>query len=295
MNCSELASSAGVHEESLYRLMRALASVGIFKEETNGKFSLTPMAECLRDDHPDTMKAMSLSTGNVLYKAYEEFPYAVKTGVGAFTKAVGMPIFEWLANNPEEAKRFDRMMTEFHGDETNPMVENYDFSVFKTVVDVGGGNGSLIAAVLKKNPGTNGILFELPHVIDRSRQNIAAWGLADRCKLESGNFFESVSTGGDAYVLRHIVHDWSDEDAAKILSNCRKAMNPGGKVLAVEAVIPAGNDPNPFKWLDLTMLMIGGKERTKNQFEEIFSKAELKLNRVVSVMPVLSVVEGVAN
>lgn len=294
MNCSELASKSSAHEESLYRLLRALASAGIFVEDQNGIFSLTPLAECLKEDSPESVKAMAQSAGNVLYKAYNEFLYSIQTGDGGFKKAHGVPIFEYLANNPEEGKIFDRMMTDIHGDETEPMVNNYDFSVFNTVVDVGGGNGEVISAVLNKNPGVKGILLDVPDVINRSRENIAAWGLSDRCQLDTGNFFESVSKGGDAYILRHITHDWCDEEAVTILNNCRISMNPGGKVLVVEAVIPEGNDPNPFKWLDLTMLMIGGKERTKNQFENVFSQAGLKLTRVVPVTPDLSVVEGTA-
>jgi O-methyltransferase domain/Dimerisation domain len=294
MNCSGLAKKTGAHEESLHRLLRALASVEIFQEDSEGKFSLTPMAECLKEDSPDSLKAMSLSTGAAFYKAYEEFLYSIQTGDGGLKKALGMPIFDYLTNNPEEGKIFDRMMTDFHGDETAPMVGTYNFSDFKTIVDVGGGNGSVISAVIKNNPGVSGVLFDLPDVINRSRENIAAWGLSDRIKLDTGSFFESVSGGGDAYILRHIIHDWSDSDAVTILSNCRKAMNPGGKVLVVEAVIPKGNDPNPFKWLDLTMLMIGGKERTEEQFKDIFTKAGLKLARIVPFTPVMNVVEGVA-
>ena len=174
------------------------------------------------------------------------------------------------------------------------MVNTYDFSVYNTIVDVGGGNGELISAVLNKNTGVKGILFDLPEVISRSGDSISARGLKDRCQLKTGNFFESVAKGGDAYIMRHILHDWSDADAITILSNCKKAMNPGGKILVVEAVIQKGNEPSPFKWLDLTMLMIGGKERTAKQFEQIFSKAELKVNRIVPFQHDLSVVEGEA-
>jgi ubiquinone/menaquinone biosynthesis C-methylase UbiE len=205
-----------------------------------------------------------------------------------------MPVFEYLTANPEEGKIFDRMMTDIHGGETEPMINNYDFSAFKTIVDVGGGNGEVITSILKKHKDVKGILFDLPEVINRARQNVASKGLNDRCQLETGNFFESVWKGGDAYIMRHIIHDWSDADAVTILSNCRKAMNPGGKVLVVEAVIQEGNDPSPFKLLDITMLMVGGKERTKKQFEDIFSQAGLKLNRVVPFQNDLSVVEGVA-
>ena len=292
MSAAELAKLSGAHEESLYRLLRALASNGIFEEKPDGKFALTPLAECLADSSATSVKAMAQATGNIFYKAYEEFNHSVQTGETGFVKAVGMQPFEYLSKNPEEGKIFDRMMTEFHGGETDPMVNNYDFSVFDTVVDVGGGNGAVIAAVLNKNPNVNGILFDLAEVIGRSRENINAWGLSSRCKVEAGSFFDEVPRG-DAYILRHIVHDWSDADAIKILSNCRKALSPGGKILVVEAVIPKGNDPHPYKWLDLTMLLIGGKERTKEQFENIFSKSGLKLNRIVPATPVVNVVEAV--
>jgi len=184
-------------------------------------------------------------------------------------------------------------MTDIHGDETEPMVETYDFSAYDAIVDIGGGNGEVISAILNKNPGSKGVLFDLPDVVNRAMENINAAGLSERCRLASGNFFESVTEGGDAYVMRHIIHDWNDDDAVTILSNCKKAMNPGGKVLVVEAVIQPGNDPSPFKFLDLTMLLIGGKERTKEQFENIFNRAGLKLNRIVPFKQDLSVVEGV--
>ncbi len=295
MDSSELERRTGAHGESIFRLLRALASNGIFKEIENGKFTLTPLAECLQEDSPNSTKAMALSAGSLFYKTYNEFLFCVQHGGGGWVKALGAPPFEYLQKHPEEGKIFDRMMTDIHGGETQPMVQNYDFSVFKTVVDVGGGNGEVISAVLNKNPDTKGILFDLPEVIQRSRANISASKLSDRCQLIAGNFFESVPNGGDAYILRHIIHDWSDEDAVSILTNCRNAMNPGGKVLVVEAVIPPGNDPHPFKWLDLTMLMINGKERTEEQFEDVFSPAGLKLNRIIPVTPAICIVEGIAN
>jgi len=273
--------------------MRALASAGIFKEEADSKFSLTPLAEYLKDDSPQSVKAMALMAGSLFYKAYEELPYSVQTGNEGFAKAIGAPPFEYLTSHPDEGKIFDRMMTDIHGDETEPMVETYDFSAYDTIVDIGGGNGEVISAILNKNPGSKGVLFDLPDVVNRAMENINAAGLSERCRLASGNFFESVTEGGDAYVMRHIIHDWNDDDAVTILSNCKKAMNPGGKVLVVEAVIQPGNDPSPFKFLDLTMLLIGGKERTKEQFENIFNRAGLKLNRIVPFKQDLSVVEGV--
>ncbi len=294
MNGAALAEKSGAHEESLSRLLRALASIGVFSIDLNENYSLTPLADCLRADSPVSVKAMAVTVGGVFYKAYDELLFSVQSGDGGFQKALGIPVFEYLANNPEDGKSFDRMMTDIHGGETEPMVNGYDFSVFDTLVDIGGGNGDVIAAVLNKNPKVKGILFDLPEVIDRSRSNIAASGLSERCQLDSGNFFESVSKGGDAYMMRHILHDWSDADAVTILTNCRKSMNPGGKVLVVEAVIQEGNGPSPFKLLDLSMLMVGGKERTHQQFEAIFSRAGLQLNRIVPFQQDLSVVEGVA-
>mgnify|MGYP001550305025 FL=1 len=294
MNCSELAKKSGAHAESLSRLMRALASIWIFSIDQNGKYSLTPLAECLKADSPVSVKSMALAVGGVFYKAYDELLFSVQTGAGGFKKALGVPVFDYLTSNPEDGKIFDRMMTDIHGGETEPMVDTYDFSVFNTIVDVGGGNGNLISAVLNKNPKVKGILFDLPEVINRSHTNITTRGLSERCRLDSGSFFESVSKGGDAYIMRHILHDWSDADAITILGNCRKAMNPDGKVLVVEAVIQEGNEPSPFKLLDLSMLLVGGKERTNKQFEYIFSQAGLKLNRIVPFQHDLSVVEGVA-
>ena len=231
---------------------------------------------------------------DMLYKAYDELFFSVKTGEGGFAKALGVPVFQYLTNNPETGKLFDRMMTDIHGGETQPMVEAYDFSGFGTVVDIGGGNGEVISAILRKNAAVKGILFDMPEVIDRAKNNISENGLSDRCQLVPGNFFDSVVSGGDAYIMRHILHDWSDDDSVAILTNCRKAMNAGGKILVVEAVIQDGNEPSPFKLLDLTMLLIGGKERTQRQFEEIFSRAGLKLNRIVPFQHDLSVIEAVA-
>ena len=292
MTASQLAQKTGSHEESLYRVLRALCSNGIFEENAQGKIALTPMAECLQEDHPESMKAMAISAGGLFYKSYTELPYSVQTGKAGFEKALGMGPFDYLTKNPEEGKTFDRAMTNFHGGETQPMIDHYNFSTFDTVVDIGGGNGDVLSSVLTQNPGIKGVLFDMPAVVERAKANIANNGLTARCQLHGGNFFESVPSG-DAYILRHIIHDWNDQDATAILNNCRKAMNPGAKVLVVEAVIPKGNEPHPFKWLDITMLMIGGKERTSDQFEQVFSKAGLRITRIIPITPAISIVEGV--
>lgn len=293
LSVAALAEKAGTDASALFRLLRALASVGVFKENEDGQFIMTPMAECLRYTHPHSVKAMALGLGKVIYPAYQKLLYSVKTGKGGFEAYHGIPVFEYFNANQEEAKVFDRMMTDIHGGETGPMIETYDFSRFEKVVDIGGGNGDVICQLLRKHPDLSGELFDLPHVVKRSKENLKTWGLLDRVQCTGGDFFEAVPEGGDAYILRHIIHDWGDRDAVKILSNCCSAMKPDGKVLVVEAVIPPGNDPHPFKWLDLTMLLIGGKERTKKEFEELFDQSCLKLERVIPVTPVVSVVEAV--
>lgn len=291
MSASQLAKRTMCDADAVYRVLRALASNGIFIENEDGHFALTPMAECLQENHQNSMKAMAIVAGGLFYKAYNELAFTVQTGKPGFEKAIGMGPFAYLSNNPEEGKNFDRAMANFHGGETQPMIDHYDFSVFDTVVDVGGGNGDVLSSVLEQNPKVKGILFDMGEVIARAKSNIADKGLSNRCQMQAGDFFASVPHG-DSYILRHIVHDWSDEDAVKILINCRKALKPNGKILVVEAVIPKGNDPHPFKWLDLTMLMIGGKERTKGQFEDIFKQAGLKLTRIIPVTPAISIIEG---
>ncbi|NNE77839.1 MAG: methyltransferase, partial [Pricia sp.] len=198
MNAAQLAQETGAHEESIFRLMRALASNGIFSENQEGRFSLTPLAECLQENSADSMKAMAISAGGLFYKAYNELSFAVHSGEAGFEKAIGMGPFEYLSNNPEEGKTFDRAMTNFHGGETQPMIDNYDFSPFETIVDVGGGNGDVLSAVLERNSDTKGILFDMHEVTERAKQNISNRGLNGRCKIQAGNFFESVPSG-DAY------------------------------------------------------------------------------------------------
>jgi SAM-dependent methyltransferase len=183
-------------------------------------------------------------------------------------------------------------MAGFGEAETGPMLDAYDFSIFGSVVDVGGGNGQLLAAILNRHPVLQGILFDLPAVADRARTIFTDSDLSGRCRIVGGDFFSSVPAGVDAYVLRHIVHDWEDNEAVAILRNCREAMNPDGKILVAETVIPPGNEPCFGKWLDLMMLLVGGRERTEQEYRRLFSAAGLNLNRVVSTAAEISIVEG---
>ncbi len=285
-----IAANAGADPEALYRLLRALASLGLFVEHDKGRFGLTPLARLLIKP---SKRAQALVMGRIFYHAWGHLLSSVRTGEPAFDENFGMPVFDYLAQNQEEGALFDSTMTGIHGPETEPMLDAYDFSQFQTVVDIGGGNGSVISALLARYRRVEGILFDLPSVVERTQVALKE-RLNHRLRLESGNFFESVTAGGDAYLMRHIIHDWNDDQATAILRNCRQAMNPGGKVLVVESVVPAGNDPSFVKWLDLMMLVIGGKERSEEQYRQLFLASGLELTRIVPTAVEVSVVEGVS-
>jgi len=232
--------------------------------------------------------------GEEHYRAWGNLLYSVQSGKTAFDHIYGKPIFEHLSENPESAAIFDQAMTSVHGRETGPLVEAYDFSDIKTIADIGGGNGTLIAAVLDRHPGMNGILFDLPHVVERAVPALEEAGLSQRCQTASGDFFESVPVGADVYLMRHIIHDWDDDKAVKILTNCCNALPAGGKVLIAESVVEPGNNPSFAKLLDLTMMVLpGGKERTADEYRELLESAGFQLSRIVPTDSDLSIVEGI--
>lgn len=289
----ELAEATKTKGDFLYRLLRALASIGVFAEDASGKFQLTPMAELLRSDSPSAVRSLALMMGEEHYQVWGRLTEAVQTGENMFEKSLGMPVFEYLGKNPDKGKIFDAAMTGIHGQETQAVLDAYDFSKIRVLADVGGGNGSNLIAILKKYPKLRGILFDLPQVIERSRQNFVAAGVADRCQLIAGSFFESVPAGADAVLMRHIIHDWDDAKSLTILKNCHAAIPEDGKLLLVESVIPPGNDFCFAKFLDLTMLLIpGGKERTENEYRELYEAAGFSLDLVVGTASEINVVEG---
>jgi SAM-dependent methyltransferase len=288
----ELARLAHAHVGALYRVLRALASIGIFSEDTERRFSLTPMAECLRSDTPDSLRFFAIMSGAEFYQSWGCLLHSAQTGEPGFQKRYGAPFFQYMTEHPERHAIYDAAMMVHGIAETEPMLNACDFSAFRTVADVGGGNGRMLAALLQRHPGVRGILFDLPPVAQRAQPSLAELGLADRCQVVGGDFFVSVPAA-DAYVLRHVIHDWSDENAVKILRNCGKALNPGGRVLLVETVIPPLNEPCFGKWLDLMMLIVDGRERTREQYEQLFSQAGLKLSRIVPTAHEVSIIEGV--
>jgi hypothetical protein len=292
----DLAAGTGVQPQALYRILRALASVGVFAETKNGRFKLTPLAATLQRGVPTSMHAWALMINeNWGWDAWKELLHGVKTGEVPFCKAHGVPLFEYFEQHTEDLQVFGESMTSISTTENPTVPAAYKFSGIRTLVDVGGGHGSLLATILKANPKLKGVLYDQPSVIARAEkdQHVTAKGVKERCRLESGSFFETVPKDGDAYIMKYILHDWNDEACVKILRNCRDAMNETGKVLIVDNVIAPGNNPSWGKLLDIQMLIIGGRERTKKEFAALFAEAGLKLTRVVPTKGPLSIVEGV--
>lgn len=289
----DLASETKVHGPSLYRVLRALASLNIFREDEEGRFSLTPMGKLLGSDAAGSKRSLARMAGAEFYRSWGELLYSVKTGEASFDEVFGSPFFRYMSMNPDRWRIYDSAMTGIHDSETIPVLDAYDFSSFETIVDVGGGNGLALAAILRRHPGVRGILFDLPAVAERAGEILAGCDVTDRLSVVGGDFFESVLPSADAYLLRHVLHDWEDGESVSILGNCRNAMRPGGRVLVVETVIPSGNGPCFGKWLDLMMLVVGGRERTEGQYAALLSTAGLRMTRVVPTVHEVSLIEGV--
>ena len=291
----ELAGPTRAHAPSLYRLLRTLASLGVFTEDAQHRFRLTPLGEALKTGAPGAARATVLTlAGRTFWRGLENFTYSVDTGKPGIEKAIGMPIFDYLATQPEEASLFSETMIGVHGDEPPAVAEAYDFSQIQTLMDVGGGSGNLLTTILGRHAGTRGILFDLPHVVEDAKPMIEARGVTDRVEIRSGSFFESVPPGADAYMLSHIIHDWPEEQCLTILRNVHRVMPPNGKLLLVEMVLPHGDEFHPGKVLDMIMLVgPGGQERTEEEYRDLYEKAGFRLTRVVPTKSPVSVVEGV--
>lgn len=288
----ELAPSTATDAPSLYRVMRALASLGLFAEGSGHRFSLTLLGEALRTG---TVRASVLTlAGDLLAKSLEQLPYSVQTGKSGFEKAFGMPFFAYLANHPADASRFSETMVGFHGSEPAAVAAAYDFSQFDTIVDVGGATGNLLATILGRHPKPRGILFDLPHVVRDAPALIEARGLGDRIRIKAGDFFEGVPTAAGAYLLSHIIHDWSEAQCMTILGNCRRAMKPSSRLLIVETVLAPGDTPHLGKMLDIFMLTLftGAQERTEPEYRVLLNKAGFRLTRVVPTESAVSIVEA---
>ena len=293
MTVAELAEASGAQADGLYRVLRALASLGIFEETSSRHFALTPLADLLRSDHPGAMRALAIFRGEESYRAWGELLHAVMTGETSFNHVYGMGHFDYLAEHSEASAIFDQTMTRGAHRAAAAIAGGYDFGAARVVVDVGGGQGTLIAAVLRAYPHLRGILFDQEHVVAGGARVLEEAGVADRCATASGDFFAALPPGGDLYLLRRIIHDWDDERASTILRRCAEAMAPGGKVLVIEGIIPPGNDPSEIKLLDVQMLvMTGGRERTAEEYHRLFAAAGLRPARTLPVAGEIAILEA---
>jgi len=295
---STLAKATGTHAESLTRVLRLLASVGVFTEQDDRCFALTPLGECLRTGVPGSMRSAALLFAGITQEAWRDLLYSVRTGEPAFHHLFGMDSFSYMAQHPEEAANFDEAMADFTKGIAIAVAATYDFSQFGTIVDVGGGNGMFLEAVLKAHPTLRGVLFDMPHVAERAQQRIEAVGLAERCKAVGGDFFLEVPSGGEAYILKHVIHDWGDARAVTILKNCHRAMGPQGKLLIVEGVYPSHIDQSDASRgaasNDVNMLVCtGGRQRSEAEFRSLYGAAGFTLTRIVPIQARSSVIEGI--
>lgn len=290
----ELASATNMHAPSLYRLLRALSTIGFVTATPDNQFGLTPLSEILVTDAPGSMRWFTISElGQEHYPAWGNLMHSIKTGEIAFDNFFGVDIWKYFEQNPEDGAAFNNSMSGMTAATNDEILSVYDFSSFGTVVDIGGGHGGLITSIVKANPGVKGVLFDAPQVIEGARPKIETAGIADRCQTVAGDFFKAVPAGGDAYVLKWIIHDWDDERALTILRNIRNKMSANGKVIVVDCVVPENNEPDFSKFFDLNMMvMTGGKERTQKEFAQLLGAAGFKLRRVIPTNVPFSIVEA---
>jgi hypothetical protein len=290
----ELAAQIGAAPQALYRLLRATASVGVLSEAPDGKFSQTPLSAVLRTNATPSLRDFAIMSGREWHgRGWSHLEYCVRTGKQAMEQIYGVPVFEYFRQNPEEARIFNDAMSDLSMIDAPAVAEAYNFDGIRSIVDIAGGHGLLLATILQRNPHLQGTLFEMPHVLDGARSGPLK-PVMERCTLSSGDMFSSVPAGADAYIMKHIIHDWPDDRCVQLLSACRKGVNSGGKLLVVDTVIQPGNDFSPGKFLDLQMMIFpSGCERTEKQFRDLFAGAGWRLNRIIPTAAQDSIVEGV--
>ncbi|HLJ60833.1 MAG TPA: methyltransferase [bacterium] len=295
LTSEDLASATGTHACSLYRLLRALASIGVFQEGADRRFALTPLGECWRSDAPESVRPLAIFVGQPEHwHAWDQLLHNVRTGENAFHDAHGVSEWEYRARSPQAGEIFDRAQASQSRRAAGSIINAYDFSQFKCVVDVGGGQGALLAAILAAHPSLRGVLFDQPHVVARAEQTLRAAGVAGRCQVVGGNFFEAIPAGGDAYVLQYVLHDREDEQARAILQVCRHATGQDGKLLVIEREIGPPNEGAGTKFMDLNMMVSpAGCERTRQEWTTLFAEAGFQLVGACPVDDGFRIIEGV--
>ena len=291
----ELATATGSHGPSLFRVLRALAAVGVITQDDQRQFGATPLSDTLRSDIRGSLRAFAMTElGEEHYPAWGELLHSVRTGEVAFENAFGESVWEFLPKHPENAKIFNDAMSGMTAQANEALHAAYSFDGIKKLMDVGGGHGGLITSILEKNPDMRGVLFDSPQVIEGAKAKIVDSGVSDRCELVGGDFFQPVPSGTDAIILKWIIHDWNDEQSVAILKNCHHALPDKGKLILVEAVVPETSEPHFSKFIDLNMLvMTGGRERTESEFRKLYEDSGFKLTRIVPTESPFSVIEGV--
>ena len=293
-SADELAAATNAHAPSLFRVLRALAAVDVLTQTEDKRFGNTPVSQTLRSDVPGSLRAFTMTElGEEHYPAWGELMHSVRTGEIAFDKAFGEPVWEFFAKHEENAKIFNDAMSGMTAQAEQALHAAYSFEGINTIIDVGGGHGGLITSILKRNPHMHGILFDSPQVIEGAKSKIAESGVADRCEVLGGDFFQSVPQSADAIIMKWIIHDWNDEQSIAIMKNCHRALPDNGKLILVEAVVPPGDEMHFAKFIDLNMLvMTGGRERTEEEFRQLYEAAGFRLTRVVGTESPFSVIEG---
>jgi hypothetical protein len=281
----DLAATTGCDAKALYRVLRALAAVGILHEHRDGRFALTPLGVGLRSEAHGSRHAWARFVGrSAVWDAWGELLHTVRTGENAFSHVHGMDTWHFRAQCPQESAIFDAAMREGTSRLADSLLASYDFSPFRNIVDLGGGDGTMLARILAQCLKATGRLLDLPHVAARAHDVFAAKGVADRAAVVPGSFFEKVPTGGDLYVLKHVIHDWEDADAIAILGNCRREMSTGARLILIERIIGDPNEDAETAFSDLNMLVnAGGRERTRNEFDDLLREAGLVMGAVTSL------------
>lgn len=289
-----LATATQSHAPSLFRMMRALSSIGVFEQVGQGRFALSPLAQGLRTGITGSLKATIITLGEVHYQAYGDLLHSVETGSPSFNKVFGASLFEYLQRNAEACDAFNQGMSDLSSMLAYAVLLAYDFDGISSIVDVGGGEGKLLETILDFYPGVEGIVFDSSRTIERTKQRLCSDRSPRQCSYVAGDFFEAVPEGADAYLLCGVVHDWNDEHAIRILRNCRRAMKASGRVLLLEMLLPETADKHFGKLLDLNMLvMTGGRERTRAEFSVLLDVAGYKVTRIIDTMAPQSLIEAV--